>query len=616
MNTGEIIKKAATPHRSSLETQLSGTLTECTECGICVAECAFLTKYGTPKAIAEAYAGTSGDKALARAFECNLCGLCASLCPVGIDPSELFLGMRQEAFNRGVGKFDDHKPLLAYERLGASRRFTFYGLPEGCTTVFFPGCALAGTRPAAVKGIFATLAKKDPKTGIVLDCCMKPSYGLGRDRHARSMFEEMNSYLVGRGVKEVLVGCSNCHNMFTALGQGLTVKTVYETLAEDEGLPVKQVQGTVTVHDSCVARNLESAHVAVRRLLTRQGLTVEEMEHTGRQTLCCGQGGGVNLYAPELAESWALARREEARGRRIVTYCAGCARALGSHSATSHIADIIFEPEKALTGKFKATDGLFTYLNRLLLKRAFSRMEGFATTRERNFTPEEAGPAKRSWKLPAFLVLLIAAIVSVHLSGATQYLEQERLRTLISGYGGLGPAIYMLIYALAPVLFLPGLPITIVGGILFGPLWGVVYTIFGSTCGATLAFLVARYGAREWVLKKLSGPKWERLDRETAKHGWKAVAIARLIPAFPFNLVNYAFGLTKVPLSHYIATTFICMLPACIAFIVFSSSLLDLIRGHISPAALLGMVLIVAVSLIPSFYKRFGKKKPGEVVDE
>lgn len=615
MNSTKPTKTIPAPGRNGSDEHLDRILKDCTECGLCAGECAFLGKYGTPKAIAEELI-EAGDKALPRAFECNLCGLCASLCPTGLSPDGLFLGMRRDAVDRGLGSFDDHKPLLAYERTGTSKRFTFYGIPEGCSTVFFPGCALSGSRPAAVKGIYALLKKTDRKTGIVLDCCTKPSHSLGREQYARSMFEEMRIYLAGLGVKEVLVGCSNCHTMFTALGEGLAVRTVYEALAESESLPAAAVQGTVVVHDSCVARNLEPAHGAVRRLLKKQGLTVEEMEHTGRHTLCCGQGGGVNLYAPEMAERWAARRGKEAKGRRMVTYCAGCARALGNHSATNHIADLIFEPEKALAGRSRVAGGLLTYLNRLLLKRSFSRMEGFVSTRERNFTPEAAGPAKRSWKLPVFLMLLVAAIVSVRLTGATQYLEQERLRALISGYGSLGPAIYMLIYTLAPVLFLPGLPITIVGGVLFGPLWGVVYTIIGSTCGATLAFLVARYGAREWVLKKLSGPKWERLDRETAKHGWKAVAVARLIPAFPFNLVNYAFGLTNVPLSHYVLTTFICMLPACIAFIVFSSSLLDLLRGSISPAALVGIGLIVLVSLIPYFYRKFRKKAMEEGAGE
>ena len=603
------------PYSPSLEAGLTRMTAECTECGACVDECAFLRKYGTPKAIAKG-AVEIGEKGLGRAFECSLCGLCSVRCPKGLDMEGLFLEMRREAVDRGAGNFDDHKPLLAYERIGTSRRFTFYGLPEGCRTVFFPGCALSGTRSGAVKKIFEALKKNIPSLGIVLDCCMKPSRSLGREHHARTMLDEMGEYLVSHGVREILVGCTNCFGMFASFGHGLTVRTVYEALAEDETVPAAPVQGTVVVHDSCVARDMEPVHGAVRRLLSRAGLTVEEMEHHGRSAICCGSGAGAHLLSPELTANWGLMRRKEAAGRRIVTYCAGCANSLGSGSPVSHVADLVFEPEKALTGRAGVAKGPVTYLKRLLLKRSFARMKGFGITRERTFSPEAGGKGKGSLKVAAFLVIIAAAVISVHLSGATAYLERERLRTLIESYGILAPLIYMLIYTLAPVLFLPGLPITIVGGILFGPFWGVVYTIFGSTAGATLAFLTARYGAREWILRKLTSPRWERLDEETAKHGWKAVAVVRLIPAFPFNLVNYAFGLTKVPLLHYVAATFICMLPACIAFIVFSSSLLDILRGSVSPAALLGIALIAAVSLIPVFYKRFKKKPAGDAADE
>ena len=153
-----------------------------------------------------------------------------------------------------------------------------------------------------------------------------------------------------------------------------------------------------------------------------------------------------------------------------------------------------------------------------------------------------------------------------------------------------------------------------VGGILFEPFWGVVYTITGATIGASLAFLVARYLASNWVAKKLTGSKWEKLDAEVARHGWKVVAFTRLIPAFPFNLLNYAFGLTRVPFTHYLVTTFVCMLPACIAFIVFSSSIIGLIKGKVSSAAVLGLGLIALVSLIPVFYRRLKGRQAVDAV--
>jgi uncharacterized membrane protein YdjX (TVP38/TMEM64 family)/Fe-S oxidoreductase len=598
---------AAKEIRPTLRDLTKTTSAECSDCGACVRECAFLRKYGSPKTIADNL-GAEDRRTLSRAFECDLCGLCSAACPKGIDVDGLFLEMRRDAVDRGFGEFAEHRPLLAYERLGTSRRFTLYRLPEGCSTVFFPGCALSGTRPDAVTKVFSALRQTDPRIGIVFDCCMRPSYSLGREEHAGAMFEEMRAYLEEQGVNEVLTACPNCQVMFGALGRGMAVRSIYEALAAAD-YPLPSASGTVTVHDPCVIRHAEPVQGAVRDLLRRQGLTVEEMPHSGKTTLCCGLGGGVKLLAPDLAEDSASRRKEEAQGRRIVTYCAGCVQALGPHTPTSHLLDILFSPEKTLAGKNKGAAAPFTYLHRLRLKKRFKRMEGFAVTRERTFVPDRKQAKKRSWKPLILLVLLAAAVAGVQLSGAGRYLQQDTLRALIAGYGALAPAIYILIYTLAPVLFLPGLPITIVGGILFGPFWGVVYTIIGSTLGASLAFLAARYLARDWVASKLTGPKWAKLDKEVEQHGWKVVAFTRLIPAFPFNLLNYAFGLTKVPFTHYLLATFFCMLPACIAFIVFSSSLLGLIRGNLSPTALLGIALIVAVSLIPVFYRRFRARR-------
>ncbi|WP_224983909.1 TVP38/TMEM64 family protein [Geomonas agri] len=237
-------------------------------------------------------------------------------------------------------------------------------------------------------------------------------------------------------------------------------------------------------------------------------------------------------------------------------------------------------------------------------------------TRQRNDTAGQGTRGKSPWGPVLLIALLVAAAAGVQFSGAREYLQQDRLRALIASYGALAPVIYVLIYSLAPVLFLPALPLTVVGGIVFGPVWGVIYTIIGATVGASLAFLVARYGARDWVASRLTGPTWERLDREVAQHGWKVVAFTRLIPAFPFNLLNYAFGLTKVRFAHYVLASFICMLPATVAFIVFSSSLLDLLSGRVSPAALAGLVLILVVVLVPVCYRRRKARQGGFAATE
>ena len=123
--------------RSTLAGMLADEIGGCTGCGVCVAECGFLKLYGSPRAIARAY-DPEDPKKNALCFECSLCGLCSAVCPEGIDPKALFLEMRREAVDRGAGTFPEHKGLLAYERTGLSKRFSWYGLPQGCTTIFFP----------------------------------------------------------------------------------------------------------------------------------------------------------------------------------------------------------------------------------------------------------------------------------------------------------------------------------------------------------------------------------------------------------------------------------------------------------------------------------------------
>lgn len=595
------------PLRATLSEQLGQVSDNCTRCQRCVTECQYLKNYGDPKKIADAY-DPAGRFYQGLPFECSLCGLCKAVCPEDVDPTSLFLEMRRETFDRGEGDYPEHGVLRAYEQKGTSKRYNWYGLPEGCDTIFFPGCALAGTRPEKTRKVFEHIQKTIPNAGIVLDCCNKQSHDLGKEEYFRTMFSELRNYLKDNGVKTVLVACPNCHQVFSEYGSEFETRTVYEFINETDLPETGQVSGTVTVHDPCVARFNDAAQTAVRELIDKKGLQVEEGGHAKRTTLCCGEGGAVSCVSPDLAKAWTEKRIGEADGRRIVTYCAGCSKTLGAHGSTSHVLDLLFEPQAAMAGKVKVDNAPVTYLNRIKLKKHFQSNVDVAVSRERNFLAEEKSGGGLTGKL-AILAVVVAAIVTVRLTGATEYLEQEKLRALIQGYGVLAPAIFMVIFSIAPVLFLPGLPMAIVGGILFGPFWGVVYTLSSATIGACIAFLVSRYLARGWIENKLKSPRWRHLDEKVEKQGWKMVAFTRLIPLFPFNLLNYAFGLTRIRFIHYALGTFLFMLPGCIAIITFSSSLLDLIRGEVSSTFLLGLLLMVLISLFPSFYKRYGFKQ-------
>jgi len=568
------------PLRPALKVLLAVEISGCTGCGVCVNECGFLKLYGSPLDISRSYDPEDPKKNVI-CFECSLCGLCTAICPEGLNPQALFLEMRREAFERGYGTFAEHKRLIGYERTGMSRRFSWYGVPEGCTTIFFPGCALPGTRPAATLAVYEKLKEAIPTLGLVMDCCTKPSHDLGRQQHFLEMFGEMTAWLEAHGVQRILVACPNCYKVFSEYAAQFQTETVYEALAGiiPDCTSVGYSSAPVTIHDPCVVRFASAPQAAVRTLIAGAGCTTEEMSHTRTTALCCGEGGTVGAVAPDLANDWGERRVVEAAGRQVITYCAGCANHLGKRLKVSHLLDVIFATPKP-------SSGLMTYLNRLRLKSRFKKIVPAAATRERIVSS-----GSRSGILRPLLLIsaMITLIFLVRASGVGQYLEPEKLRALFASFGIIAPLVYIAFYTVAPALMLPGLPISIAGATVFGPFWGVVYTIIGATMGACVAFLVARYSARGWVERRLVGSRWNKLDSETAQNGWKAVAFTRLIPLFPFNLLNFAFGLTKIPFLHYAVATLIFMLPGTIAFITFSSSLLGLLKGRVSREFFIGI---------------------------
>ena len=162
------------------------------------------------------------------------------------------------------------------------------------------------------------------------------------------------------------------------------------------------------------------------------------------------------------------------------------------------------------------------------------------------------------------LVLALAAGVILALI-YREHLDAAALTDWVASAGAAGPLVFMAVYALATVLFLPGSVLTLVGGALFGPVWGTLYNLTGATVGAALAFLIARYLAADWVQAKAGGIG-QRLVQGVEAEGWRFVAFTRLVPLFPFNLLNFALGLTRIPFLHYLVATYVCMLPGAFAY--------------------------------------------------
>lgn len=171
----------------------------------------------------------------------------------------------------------------------------------------------------------------------------------------------------------------------------------------------------------------------------------------------------------------------------------------------------------------------------------------------------------------ALLILgIIGFIVAAKFLGIQEILRNtlEWIRSL--GYWG--PITFILIYILATVLFLPGSILTLGAGFLFGVLSGTIYVSIASILGATAAFLVGRYLLRSWVEQQIAdNEKFQAVDKAVAGEGWKIVLLTRLSPVFPFNLLNYAFGVTQVSLKNYFFASWIGMFPGTLMYVYFGS---------------------------------------------
>jgi uncharacterized membrane protein YdjX (TVP38/TMEM64 family) len=156
-------------------------------------------------------------------------------------------------------------------------------------------------------------------------------------------------------------------------------------------------------------------------------------------------------------------------------------------------------------------------------------------------------------------------------SGFNPQLLLKQALEWIASLGAVGALVFIGIYIIAAVAFLPGSVLTLGAGVVFGVWLGALYVFIGATLGATAAFLVGRYVARNWVSKKIANnDKFQAIDRAVGNEGLKIVLLTRLSPIFPFNLLNYAFGLTGVSLQDYVIGS-VGMIPGTLMYVYIGS---------------------------------------------
>jgi uncharacterized membrane protein YdjX (TVP38/TMEM64 family) len=190
---------------------------------------------------------------------------------------------------------------------------------------------------------------------------------------------------------------------------------------------------------------------------------------------------------------------------------------------------------------------------------------------------------KQTLKFLFAAIVCAAVMTGLLLLPVKQYLAHVLEWT--QALGSWGPVFLALFYIVACVFLLPGSVLTLGAGFLFGVPVGLLSAWIGATLGACVAFLVGRTLARDWVSKKVAGnPKFAAIDEAVGKEGFKIVLLLRLSPVFPFNFLNYALGLTRVPFSKYALASLIGMLPGGLMYVYFGSaarSLADVAAGNV-----------------------------------
>jgi uncharacterized membrane protein YdjX (TVP38/TMEM64 family) len=173
---------------------------------------------------------------------------------------------------------------------------------------------------------------------------------------------------------------------------------------------------------------------------------------------------------------------------------------------------------------------------------------------------------KFSWKWVVAFAAVVALFVVRSYLPITGWLNT--FNDWVAGLGTKGIAVYIVVYVAATVLFVPGSILTIGSGFLFGVVMGTAVVSVGSTVGASFAFLISRYFARDWVAAKVeTSPRFGAIDRAIGQQGWKIVGLLRLSPAIPFSLSNYLYGLTAVRFVPYVIASWAGMLPGTVLYV-------------------------------------------------
>jgi uncharacterized membrane protein YdjX (TVP38/TMEM64 family) len=210
---------------------------------------------------------------------------------------------------------------------------------------------------------------------------------------------------------------------------------------------------------------------------------------------------------------------------------------------------------------------------------------------------------KRSLTKLLLGTLLIVVVFFILRSVFPQGISVDGIQAYVASAGAFGPIVLGLMYIVAVVAVLPASPFSLLSGALFGPVLGTIVVIVSASIGATIAFFIARYVGRSFVDQFISryGEKLKTYDKKLEDRGFMTVLVLRLLPIFPFNVLNYILGVTKVRPTHYILATLIGIIPGAFAFVYAGATATN---PSIQNIVIAGLILILLLSIGP-LYRKF-----------
>jgi Fe-S oxidoreductase len=328
---------------------------ECIGCKKCMKNCIMLDNYcSSPKELFGKIIRNS-EVDVEIPYSCNLCNLCVEVCPKNINQKQLYLEIRKYIFTthkRAIGPLGN-TVVKFHQKSSFSKLFSVSSkaIEEESKAAFIPGCSLMSYSPEIVMKTYKYLQNIIPGIKIILKCCGNPTHTMGDEKGFKQYYSQLDQEIQKLKVTEIITTCPNCLVSIKKNSPNLKISTVWEKINENiipESLLNKYVDVDIkfSLHDPCPTRDENNTQVAVRQIIKKMGLKMEEFKFSKRQTLCCGAGAMVGVTNNKLAVNHMNKRASEAPSDHILTYCQTCAESLsiGEKNAV-HLLDLMFNEE-------------------------------------------------------------------------------------------------------------------------------------------------------------------------------------------------------------------------------------------------------------------------------